>query len=56
MFTFFVSLYKEYKELLEPTFLACLIDLDSLCEVFGCSIKLTLYQWCFGFQNVLIDE
>ena len=35
VFTFFVSLYKE---LLEPTFSACLIALDNFCEVFGCSV------------------
>ena len=39
IFTFFVSLLSLvslYKELLEPTFLVCLIVLDNLCEDFGC--------------------
>ena len=49
IFTFFVSLYKE---LLEPTVLACLIVLDNLCEVFGCSVITDFISTMFGFSKV----
>ena len=49
MFTFFVSLYKE---LLVPTFWACLIVLDDLCEDFGCSVITDSIPTIFGFSEV----
>ena len=48
-FHFFVSLYKE---LLESTFSACLIVLDNLCEVFGCSVNVNFISTMFGFSKV----
>ena len=54
MFTLFVSLYKVLLGVLqEPiwqTLSACLIVLDNLCEVFGCSI--IIESTMFGFSNV----
>ena len=49
IFTFFVSLYKE---LLEPTFSACLIVLDNLYEAFGCTVMTDFTSAMFGFSKV----
>ena len=46
----FVSLYKE---LLEPTFSACPIALDNLCEVFGCSVITDFVSTMLG---LLVDK
>ena len=46
MFTLFVSLYQE---LLEHTFLACLIVLDNLCEVFGFCTATNFISAIYGF-------
>ena len=45
----FVSLYKE---LLEPTFSACPIALDNLCEVFGCSVITDFVSTMLGLSKV----
>ena len=45
-FNFFVSLYKE---LLEPTFTACLIVLDNLSECFGCFVIIDFISTMLGF-------
>ena len=45
-FNFFVSLYKE---LLEPTFTACLIVLDNLSECFGCFVIIDFISTMFRF-------
>ena len=51
---FFVSLNKE---LLKLTFSTCLIVLDNLREVFGCSvINDIIYQHCLGFQEILVNK
>ena len=53
---FFVSLYQGLLEVLSDptwdTFLACLIDLDNLYEVSGCSIVTDFKSPVFGFHNV----
>ena len=54
IFTFFVSLYKVLSEFLpapltSEIFSACLIVLDNLREVVGCSILTDL-----GFQKILV--
>ena len=46
---FFVSLYKEPLEVTCKKFLACLIVLNSLCEVFGCSIITDFMSTKLGF-------
>ena len=46
---FFVSLYKE---LLEPTFSACVIVFDNLCEVFGYSVTTDFISTGFEFSKV----
>ena len=50
---FFISLHKE---LSEPTFSACLIVLDNLYEVFGCSVIInsisTMFDFSKSFQNI----
>ena len=45
----FVSLYKE---LLEPTFSACLIVLHNLCEAFGCSVVTDFISTMFEYTKV----
>ena len=48
-FHFFVSIYED---LLEPTFLTCLIVLGNLCEVVGCSVIIDFISTMFGFLKV----
>ena len=47
-FTFFVSLYKQ---LLEPSFSACLIALDNLCKDFGYSVITDFISTMFEFSK-----
>ena len=53
-FTFFISLYKEVLEPTWETFAACLIVLDNLWEVFGCSIINDFISTMFGFSKVFV--
>ena len=50
-FDFFVSLYKEILEPTWETFSVCLIVLDNLCEVFGCSVITDFTSTMFGFSK-----
>ena len=55
-FTFFVSLYKEVLEPTWETFLACLIVLDNLSEVYGCSVIIDFIStmlWVFESFSLL---
>ena len=56
-FTFFILPYKELSEFLPApltweTFSACLIVLDNLCEVFGCTVITDFMSAMSGFSKV----
>ena len=55
-FYIFHNFCKLYKELLELTFLACLLTSDNLCEVLGCSVITDFISTMFGFQKLLADK
>ena len=48
---FFVSLYKELLEPTQETFLVCLIVLDHLSEVFGCTVIVDFISAMFRFPK-----
>ena len=54
--SYFLSVYKELLEPISENFEACLMVMNNLWEVFGCSVITDFCQQPLGYQTFLVVE